>query len=178
MDKQKDRVMRWPLDGPRTAWESEKCESCDEFGKQEIGRNRTAIGCRQCDSNRGAFTGRHYYNKACCNWRPQVTLRSYQEDVMRTARQEGNPASRLLEAVVGATSEAGEMASLVKKWQFQGHDFDARKFIEESGDALFYIATGLRQVGSSLETAMQVNVLKRREIYPQGFDPERSKGRS
>lgn len=177
MDSEKDSVKRWPLDGERTAWKSEKCGSCWEFRCEDYKGEKNATGCRQAEGRRGPFSLRHKFNDACQNWRPVVTLASYQEDIGRTVLGGLGAADRITEAAIGAASEAGEVAGLIKKWRYQGHELDRRKIIEESGDTLYYLARGLQEIGSSLEDAMCINVLKRKEIYPNGFDPERSKGR-
>ena len=135
-------------------------------------------GCRQAEGSRGKFAVRQGFNSACINWRPTLTLASYQADIQRTAREDLSKIDRQTEAAIGAASEAGEIADLIKKHRYQGHDLDTRKILEESGDALYYIARGLQEIGCSLELAMCINVLKRKEIYPNGFDPERSKGRA
>ena len=81
-------------------------------------------------------------------------------------------------AAIGLSEEAGEAAGLVKKWAFQGHCLDKDKVIEEVGDDLFYAVVLLLSVGSTLEEAICRNMEKRRNRYPDGFDPERSRNRA
>lgn len=114
-----------------------------------------------------------------CNcWLAAVSLEGYEADVMRTARTDLTSDELLDEAALGVASEAGEVAGLLRKALYQGHEFSRDKFIEESGDLLYYLTRGLKEVGSSLGECMKKNVEKRQAIYPNGFDPERSKARA
>ena len=101
----------------------------------------------------------------------------YQKDVVRTL-PEATPRENILMAAIGLSEEAGEAAGLVKKWAFQGHRLDKDKVIEEVGDDLFYAVVLLLSVGSTLEEAICRNMEKRRNRYPDGFDPERSRNRA
>lgn len=95
---------------------------------------------------------------------------------MRTVQGVGAATSEnlLLQGVMGLCGEAGECIDLVKKSFFQGHELNTAELIEELGDVLWYLTTTAKAVGVDLETVMKVNVLKRGERYPDGFDPERS----
>lgn len=93
----------------------------------------------------------------------------YQRLVMRT-RNPGILGTRaLLHGVLGLTGEGGEVADLIKKHVFQGHELDRTKVIEEIGDGLWYSAYLADALGSSMEAAAMMNVSKLQLRYPDGF---------
>lgn len=80
----------------------------------------------------------------------------------------------LLNAALGLCGESGEVADLIKKYRFQGHELDTAKLIKELGDVQWYIALAASALGVSLSEIMMRNIEKLRKRYPNGFDPERS----
>lgn len=98
----------------------------------------------------------------------------YQQLCERTAG-ELPTRDRLINFGLGIVGEAGEVADHVKKVIFHGHEMDKDKLIEELGDNLWYIATLATTAGTTLEKVMEMNVLKLKLRYPDGFDQERSK---
>lgn len=81
----------------------------------------------------------------------------------------------LLNATLGLVGEAGEVADLIKKWCYHGHDLDLVKLKKELGDIQFYIALATSAVDEQLETIAQMNVDKLTARYPNGFSVEDSK---
>ena len=80
----------------------------------------------------------------------------------------------LLHGVMGLSGESGEAEELVKKWIFHGHDLDAEKVAEELCDVAWYLAIASRALGYKLSAIFQMNIDKRMERYPDGFDKSRS----
>lgn len=74
----------------------------------------------------------------------------------------------------GLNGEAGEIIDLLKKYEFQGHEFDHAKVVEELGDVLWYCALLADALGIQLQEAMRRNIEKLKERYPDGFDKVRS----
>jgi len=100
----------------------------------------------------------------------------YQVLAYRTAQgMKGDRA--LLSAALGLNGEAGEVADMIKKHEFQGHEFDREHFIEELGDVMWYVALGATAVGASLDEIMEGNIKKLMERFTDGFDSERSRNR-
>ena len=62
----------------------------------------------------------------------------------------------------------------LKKTEFQGHDFDPMKMVDELGDVLWYVAQLATGLGVTLEYVAQHNVDKLLARYPDGFDSEKS----
>jgi len=81
-----------------------------------------------------------------------------------------------LNAAIGL-GEAGELQGVVKKEVFHGHPQDAYKILDESGDLLYYLDWLLDTYGWTIENAMNGNVAKLKERYPEGFSSERSMNR-
>ena len=64
--------------------------------------------------------------------------------------------------------------SVVKKFEFQGHQLDTKKLAEELGDVAWYLAVTAYSIGYNLDTIFQMNVDKLKARYPDGFAVERS----
>ena len=107
-----------------------------------------------------------------------MTINEYQIEAMRTAsgvNYENH--GMLINAALGLCGESGEVADIVKKAMFQGHELDVNHIAKELGDVAWYLAVGARAIGYDLETIMQMNVDKLRARYPDGFDADRSQHR-
>ena len=107
-----------------------------------------------------------------------MTINEYQIEAMRTAsgvNYENH--GMLINAALGLCGESGEVADIIKKAMFQGHELDVEHVAKELGDVAWYLAVGARAIGYDLETIMQMNVEKLRARYPNGFSTDRSQHR-
>lgn len=105
-----------------------------------------------------------------------MTLNEYQQAAQRTASTK-TPSSKIENGILGLCGETGEVADLLKKYLYQGHELDREKMIKECGDVIWYVAELAAGLGMTLEDVCQLNVDKLRIRYPDGFDPERSRNR-
>ena len=104
-----------------------------------------------------------------------MTINEYQTAALRTAQTDKLTASDLLlNSALGLCGESGEVADLVKKHRFQGHDLDIDHVAKELGDISWYLAVGAYSIGYDLETILQMNVDKLKARYPDGFSTDRS----
>ena len=104
-----------------------------------------------------------------------MTINEYQTAALRTAQTDKFTASDLLlNSVLGLCGESGEVADIVKKHRFQGHDLDFDHIAKELGDVAWYLAVGAYAIGYDLETILQMNVDKLKARYPDGFTADRS----
>ena len=104
-----------------------------------------------------------------------MTINEYQAAALRTAQTDKFLASDLLiNAALGLCGESGEVADLVKKHRFQGHDLDFDHVAKELGDISWYLAVGAYSIGYDLEKILQMNVDKLKARYPDGFSTDRS----
>ena len=104
-----------------------------------------------------------------------MTINEYQAAALRTAQTDKLTASELLlNAALGLCGESGEVADIVKKFRFQGHDLDFEHIAKELGDISWYLAVGAYAIGYDLETILQMNVDKLKARYPDGFSTDRS----
>ena len=103
-----------------------------------------------------------------------MKINEYQRLAMRTASNEDG----LLNGALGLCGEAGEVADIIKKHKFQGHELDKQEVAKELGDICWYIARICTEIGVSLEEVMQCNIEKLRKRYPNGFDADRSINRA
>lgn len=107
-----------------------------------------------------------------------MTGNEYQEAALRTAQIDKlSPDDLLLNGALGLCGESGEVADMVKKNFFQGHDLDREHLAKELGDVAWYLAVAAFAIGYPLDLVLQKNVDKLKERYPDGFDAERSRHR-
>ena len=104
-----------------------------------------------------------------------MTINEYQTAALRTAQTDKLTARELLlNSALGLCGESGEVADLLKKYHFQGHDLDIEHVAKELGDIAWYLAVGAYSIGYDLETILQMNVDKLKARYPSGFSVDRS----
>ena len=97
-----------------------------------------------------------------------MTIEQYQKAAARTA---AGKCRDLANAGLGLTGEAGEVADIIKKHLYQGHDLPRDKIVEELGDLMWYVSLTTSLIGVDLKAVMQANLWWR---YPNGFRPEDS----
>ena len=104
-----------------------------------------------------------------------MTINEYQIAALRTAQTDKLTARELLlNSALGLCGESGEVADLLKKYHFQGHNLDLDHVAKELGDISWYLAVGAYAIGYDLETILQMNVDKLEARYPNGFESDRS----
>lgn len=101
----------------------------------------------------------------------------YHDLAMRTRSEDQTLQQRLTNAALGLTGEAGEVADLLKKHLFHGHDLEHGKLISELGDVLWYVTQACDALGVPLSLIMEVNIEKLKRRYPEGFSAAASKNR-
>lgn len=106
-----------------------------------------------------------------------MNFNDYQKEALRTEAGMDKSLPRVLNGALGLCGEAGEFADLLKKHYYQGHDLDEGHLAKELGDILWYVAVAADALGIDLDTVAEMNVLKLRDRYPDGFDAERSQHR-
>ena len=108
-----------------------------------------------------------------------MTINEYQTAALRTAQTDKLTANELLlNSALGLCGESGEVADLVKKHRFQGHDIDIEHIAKELGDVAWYLAVGAYAIGLDLESIFRMNIEKLKARYPDGFSTDRSLHRS
>lgn len=84
----------------------------------------------------------------------------------------------LLNGALGLTGEAGEVADMVKKYIFHGHDMNRAELVKELGDCAWYLALLCTAIDISLEEVLIANIEKLRNRYPEGFSERASINRT
>lgn len=97
----------------------------------------------------------------------------YFHEYNREVRRTCNP-NVAVPCALGLCGEAGEVADLLKKHWFHGHDLDKDALTKELGDVLWYLTALADEFDISLEDIVKTNVAKLRQRYPNGWDQERS----
>lgn len=104
-----------------------------------------------------------------------MTINEYQTAALRTAQTGKLTVNELLlNAALGLCGESGEVADIVKKHRFQGHDLDIEHIAKELGDVAWYLAVGAYAIGLDLESIFRMNKEKLEARYPDGFSADRS----
>lgn len=104
-----------------------------------------------------------------------MTINEYQTAALRTAQTDKLTANELLlNSALGLCGESGEVADIVKKHRFQGHDLDFEHIAKELGDVAWYLAVGAYAIGFDLESIFRMNIEKLEARYPDGFSTDRS----
>lgn len=80
--------------------------------------------------------------------------------------------ARLVHALLGLQTEAGELADPVKKHIYYGRPLDLVNLREEIGDCLWYLAIACDALGTTLEAEQARNLAKLRARYPHVFTAE------
>lgn len=78
-------------------------------------------------------------------------------------------AGRLQHAILGITSEAGELADTVKKHVIYGQPLDTANLAEEVGDIMWYIALLCNAAGLHLGSCLGENIVKLQKRYPEKY---------
>ena len=104
-----------------------------------------------------------------------MTINEYQTAALRTAQTDKLTARELLlNSALGLCGESGEVADLLKKYHFQGHNLDLDHVAKEFGDVAWYLAVGAYAIGFDLESIFRMNKEKLEARYPDGFSTDRS----
>lgn len=106
-----------------------------------------------------------------------MTGNVYQALAMRTSNKTLRQSEHLLNGVLGLCGESGEVADMVKKYRMQGHVLDINHLAKELGDILWYVAETATAIGFDLDDIMQMNIVKLKARYPDGFSSDRSQHR-
>lgn len=103
----------------------------------------------------------------------------YQKKVLSTASPmiTKDKNSMFLNGALGMCGESGEVADIIKKHTFQGHDLATDKIREEAGDVLWYIAIICEALDITIEELMDDNIRKLSARYPGGFSVDKSVNR-
>jgi NTP pyrophosphatase (non-canonical NTP hydrolase) len=80
--------------------------------------------------------------------------------------------ARLVHAVLGLQTEAGELADPVKKHIYYGRPLDPVNLREEIGDCLWYLAIACDALGTTIAAEQARNLAKLRTRFPHVFTAE------
>jgi NTP pyrophosphatase (non-canonical NTP hydrolase) len=106
-----------------------------------------------------------------------TTLNEYQRETRRTANDGLDTYDKVANFTIGLVAEGGEVADIVKKVLFHGHELDREDLANELGDVLWYLTQVADTFNISLEEIANMNVHKLFKRYPEGFSEEASRNR-
>lgn len=102
-----------------------------------------------------------------------MTLNEYQKQAARTISPGLTYEQTLTHALLEISSEVGEVHSIFQK-ELQGHTVDPEDLRLEIGDVLWGLAELCTTFGFEMDDIAERNIVKLKERYPDGFDPEKS----
>jgi len=79
------------------------------------------------------------------------------------------PDRKLAMLGLGVSCEASEVADVLKKIIFQGHEFNKEELVKELGDLEWYVTHLKETLDISSDYVRLKNIEKLKERYPQGF---------
>lgn len=85
---------------------------------------------------------------------------------------------KLLHAVIGLSTESGELLDQIKKVIFYGKELDRTNIKEEIGDLMWYMAILLRELDLNLEDILEININKLKARYGDKFNSESALNRN
>lgn len=103
-----------------------------------------------------------------------LNLNEYQKLASRTANLKDEA---LTNFALGIAGEAGEVADMVKKHVYHGHQLDRDELIKELGDVLWYVSQLAAWMNIELDEVARRNIEKLMARYPNGFSKEASRSR-
>lgn len=98
-----------------------------------------------------------------------MNFAEYQGLAERTVNKKLGPRERPAMAALGLAGESGEVADMIKKYLYHGHELAIEDVIKELGDVLWYLAVIASTFGTTLEYIAERNICKLIERYPDGF---------
>ena len=98
-----------------------------------------------------------------------MSLNDYQVKSKRTLNQELTKEQTVSNMIMCILGETGEVADVIKKHYYQGHDLDIEHIKEEIGDVMFYIVNLCNVLDLDLEALLYQNHTKLMKRYPNGF---------
>jgi len=96
----------------------------------------------------------------------------YSNKAIKTVNMGLDWRQRVCNAALGLAGEAGEVADLVKKSAFQGHELPIDKLAKELGDLLWYLNLMADCIGFDLEQIAEMNIDKLYSRYKDGVFSE------
>jgi len=92
----------------------------------------------------------------------------------RTVNPEGDT---LVNYSLGLCGEAGEIADIIKKCEFQGHNYNSEiihKLSKELGDVMWYVSNLAYKIGANMSDILKINEEKLQKRFPNGFEAIKS----
>lgn len=103
--------------------------------------------------------------------------KEYLKGVRQTWNTQPQPREQIINAALGLAGEAGEVADLIKKQMFHGHNADVTAMIKELGDVLYYLTIMMDLHGVDYETVAKANNKKLEMRYGKQFSQAASRNR-
>lgn len=168
------KLMGYEVIEDGTPYIREVFEKYGEDEKRKLTRAATLRLAKKMSEDAGISATPVQDTKAAKTTKVDMNANEYQRKAMRTATHK---CYDLANAALGLTGEAGEVADIIKKHLYQGHDLYPSEVIEELGDVIWYVALMADYFNVTLGFVMQQNITKLKARYPEGFDPVKSVNR-
>lgn len=104
----------------------------------------------------------------------KMTAIEYQKGVQLTRNKFCSEEDEMKNYCLGMSSEVGELIGAIKHHLFHKWELDLPNIVEEMGDIIWYVTALASTLGIDLNEVLDYNLLKLKERYPDGFDPQKS----
>lgn len=94
-----------------------------------------------------------------------MDMNEYSRLALRTKNELG-PTGNLIHATLGITSEAGEIADLVKKHYAYDKPLDIPALLGEIGDQVWFLNLLVSELGLTWDQVLEANIAKLEKRYP------------
>lgn len=98
-----------------------------------------------------------------------MDFEEYSKKALKTKGNYNDKLDKIINGAMGLNGEAGEVIDIIKKFMYQGHEFDVKKIKDELGDVLWYVNLCADAIGYTLEDIAKTNINKLEKRYPQGY---------
>ena len=103
----------------------------------------------------------------------ELTIRDYYKAAQRTINPKLTWEETRQHAILGMTSEVGEVAGIFQK-KYQGHDVDKERVMDEMGDCAWFWMELCFAMKIDPQEVLEYNIDKLMKRFPDGFSVERS----
>lgn len=103
-----------------------------------------------------------------------MDVNEYQEKSRRTVRKGLSVLDKLTDGALGLSGESGEVADIIKKYRYQGHELNLAELKNELGDVLWYVSLVSDAINVPMEEIMKSNIEKLAKRYKKEFTEKES----
>lgn len=106
-----------------------------------------------------------------------MDFREYQKNAWSNLKEHENLKDEVCDWTIGLSEEVGEVASIVKHWQWGREPIRPEELTEEIGDVLWYLSALCTSLGLDFDAVAKLNIAKLQYRFEDGFSFKKSQDR-